>query len=142
MPVSDIRSNLEPKLVQIDTITSNTTTDGFSIDTRNFDGGLVFNFMATAFSAGTFTPVLEESDTGAFAGEENEIADISLNGSEAGAAITALTAEGDVLKSIGIFSTKQFVRSTIVSTGASGDNTIVVIVEAVPELQPSANLSV
>lgn len=62
MPVSDIRSNLEPKLVQLDTITTDTTTDGFSIDTSDFDGGIVFNLLMIAFNAGTFTLVLEESD--------------------------------------------------------------------------------
>lgn len=141
MPIKDIRSNLEPKLVQLDTITSNTTTDGISIDTRNFEGGIVFNYICTAFSAGLFTPVLEESATGAFAGEENVIADANLIGTEAGAAISALSAEGDVLNSIGIFSTKQFVRSTIVSTGASGTNTLAVMIDAAPELIPSPNLS-
>ena len=141
MPTHDIRSNLEPKLAQLDTITTNTTTDGISIDTSDFDGGIVFNYICTAFSAGTFTPVLEESATGAFAGEENVIADANLIGTEAGAAITAVSAEGAVLNSIGIFGTKKFVRSTIVSTGASGTNTLVVMIDASPEVKPSANLS-
>ncbi len=141
MPVRDIRNNLEPKLVQLDTITTNTTTDGASIDTSDFDAGIVFNFMCTAFSAGTFTPLLEESATGDFSGEETAIADANMQGTEAGAAITAVTAEGDVLFSIGITGTKKFVRSTIVSTGASGNNTIVVMIDAAPELIPSANLS-
>ena len=41
MPTRDIRSNLESKVVQRDTITTNTTTDGFIIDTSDFDGGIV-----------------------------------------------------------------------------------------------------
>jgi len=141
MPTNDIRSDLEPKLVQLDTITGDTVTDGFSIDTSDFDGGIVFNFIVTAFSAGTFTPILEESDTGLFSGEENAIADANLIGTEAGAVLTIATAEGDVLKSIGIFGTKKFVRSTISSSGASGTNTIVVMIDAAPEIMPSPNLS-
>lgn len=141
MPVNDIRSNLESKVVQRDTITTNTTTDGASINTSDFDGGIVFNFTCTSFSAGTFTPLLEESATGVFGGEETAIADKNLIGTEAGAALTEVTAEGDVIKSIGIFGTLKFVRSTIVSTGASGNNLIEVTINAVPELKPSANLS-
>jgi len=141
MPTNDIRSNLEPKLVQLDIISTNTTTDGASIDTSDFDGGIVFNFLCTVFSAGTFTPLLEESATGDFSGEETAIADANLIGTEAGAALTAATAEGDVIKSIGIFSTLKFVRSTIVSTGTSGNNTIVATIEAAPEIKPSPNLS-
>ena len=141
MPVKDIRSNLESQVAQRDTITTNTTTDGASIDTSDFDGGGVFNFSCTSFSAGTFTPLLEESTTGAFGGEETAIADKNLIGTEAGAALTAVTAEGDVIKSIGIFGTEKFVRSTIVSTGASGNNLIEVTFTASPELKPSANLS-
>ena len=141
MPTRDIRSNLESKVVQRDTITTNTTTDGFIIDTSDFDGGIVFNFSCTSFSAGTFTPLLEESDVNTFGGEESAIADENMQGTEAGAALTAVTAEGDVINSIGIVGTKKFVRSTIVSTGASGNNLIEVTISAVPEVAPSPNLS-
>lgn len=142
MPTRDIRSQLESKLVQLDTISSDTTTDGASIDTANYDGGVCFNYICTAYNTGTFTPVLEESDTGAFAGEENVIADANLIGTESGAALSAATAEGGVLNSIGIFGTKRYVRSTIVSSGStSGTNTIAVTINAVPEVQPSPNLS-
>jgi len=141
MPTKDIRSNLESQVAQRDTITTNTTTDGASIDTSDFDGGGVFNFSCTGFSAGTFTPLLEESATGAFAGEETAIADANMIGTEAGAALTAVTAEGGFINSIGIFGTLKFVRSTIVSTGASGNNLIEVTFTASPEVRPSANLN-
>ena len=95
----------------------------------------------TSFSAGTFTPLLEESDVNTFGGEESAIADENMQGTEAGAALTAVTAEGDVINSIGIVGTKKFVRSTIVSTGASGNNLIEVTITAVPEVAPSPNLS-
>ena len=38
---------------------------------------------------GTYTPVIEESDTGAFAGEETAVADADLLGTEAAAAFAA-----------------------------------------------------
>ena len=141
MPIKDNRSDFEPILVQTDIISTDTTTDGSSFDTRNFEAGVTFVFLATAYTDGTYTPVLEESATGAFTGEENVIADANLIGTETGAAISAAISEGDVLNSIGIFSTKQFVRSTIVSTSTSTGATISTIVIAGPELVPSPNLS-
>lgn len=141
MAVIDIRSDLEPKLAQLDIITSDTTTDGVSIDTSDFDGGLVFTYLCTVFTDGTYTPVLEESDTGVFGGEENAIADANLIGTEAGAVLSAASVEGAVLNSIGVFSNKKFVRSTIVSASTSTGATIVVTLQAVPEIKPSANLS-
>lgn len=141
MPVKDNRSNFEPILIQTDIITTDTTTDGSSFDTSDFENGVTFVFLATAYTDGTYTPVLEESATGAFAGEENVIADANLIGTEAGAVISAAITEGTVLSSIGLFSTKKFVRPTIISTSTSTGATISTIIVAAPELVPSANLS-
>lgn len=141
MPIKDNRSDFEPILVQTDIISTNTTTDGSSFDTSHFEGGVTFVFLATAYTDGTYTPILEESATGAFGGEENVIADANLIGTEAGAAISAAISEGDVLTSIGVFSTKKFVRATILSASTSTGATISTIVIAAPELIPSPNLS-
>ena len=141
MAVNDIRSNVETQLAQLDIITTNTTTDGASIDTSDFDGGLMFEIMSPLYTDGTYTLLLEESTTGDFSGEETAIADANLIGTEAGAALSAVTAEGGVLNSIGVFGNEKFVRSTIVSAGTSSGATLVVLVTQVPEIKPSANLS-
>ena len=141
MPVQDNRSDFEPKLIQTDVITTNTTVDGSSLDTSDFDGGITFVYLTTAYTDGTYTPIIEESATGTFTGEETAVADGNLVGTEAGAVISADNAELDVLFSIGIVGTKQFVRSTIVSTGTSTGATISTIVIAEPEIRPSPNLS-
>lgn len=141
MPVKDIRSNFEPKLVQTDIISTDTTTDGSSIDTSDFDGGITFVLLATAYTDGTYTPLIEESTTGSFAGEETAVADDNLIGTEAGAAISAAVTEGTVLNSIGIVGTAKFVRMTIVSTSTSTGATISTIIQAAPEVIPSTNLS-
>ncbi len=141
MPIKDIRSDIKVILAQTDVITTNTTTDGAIIDTANFEAGVAFAFQCTAFTDGTYTPLLEESATGAFAGEETPIADANLIGTEAGAAMTAATAELGVMGTIGIFSTLQFVRSTIVSAGTSTGATISTIAILAPELIPSPDLS-
>jgi len=141
MPIRDIRSNFKPILAQTDVISTNTTTDGASIDTKDFDLGLMFLFVATAYTDGTYTPVIEESATGAFAGEENVVADVNLVGTEAGAALSAATAENGVIASIGVVGTKRYVRTTIVSASTSTGATISTIAVAAPEIVPDANLS-
>jgi hypothetical protein len=141
MPVRDIRSNFKPILAQTNVISTDTTTDGVSIDTADFDGGIMFLFDCTAYTDGTYTPVLEQSTTGAFAGEETAIADANLQGTEAGAAISAATVEAAVLPSIGIVGTDRYVRCTITSASTSTGATISVIAVMAPELTPDANLS-
>jgi hypothetical protein len=141
MPVKDLRSNIKVVLAQTDVISTDTTTDGAVIDTAHYEEGVAFAFLATAYTDGTYTPVLEESATGAFAGEENVIADANLIGTEAGAALSAATAELGVMGTIGIFSTKRYVRSTIVSASTSTGATVSTIAIVAPELIPSPDLS-
>ena len=139
MPTQDIRSNLLPKLAFNAIITTDTTTNGAIIDTADFDGGVVFNFLCTVYGAGTYTPILEESDDSGMSGANN-IADANLIGTEAGAAISAVTASGANLGSIGIFGTKRYVRVKILSATAT-TTTIVCTFNGVPEIMPSASLS-
>lgn len=141
MAVKDNRSNFEPKLIQTDVISTDTTVDGASLDTSDFDAGITLVYLTTAYTDGTYTPIIEESATGLFAGEETAVADGNLVGTEAGAVISADNAELDVLFSIGLVGTLKFVRSTIVSTGTSTGATISTIVVAMPEIVPSPNLS-
>jgi hypothetical protein len=141
MPVKDLRSDIKVVTAQIDVISTDTTTDGAIIDTSHYENGVAFSYVAAAWTDGTYTPLLEESATGAFAGEETPIADANLIGTEAGAAISAASVELGVQGTIGIFSTLQFVRSTLVSTGTSTGATIVVSAIVAPELIPSPDLS-
>ena len=141
MPIRDIRNNLKPILAQTDVISTDTTTDGAIVDTADFDQGVVFLFLATAYTDGTYTPLLEESATGAFAGEETAIADKNMQGTEAGAALSAADAELGVLGSIGITGTLRYIRSTIVSASTSTGATITTIAVMAPELVPDPNLS-
>lgn len=139
MPIKDIRSNLQPKLAFLAIINSDTTTNGAIIDTADFDGGIVFNFLCTVYGAGTYTPVIEESDDSGMSGA-NDVADANLIGTEAGAAISAATTSGANLNSIGIFGTKRYVRVKIASVSSS-TTTIVATFNGVPEVMPSGSLS-
>lgn len=139
MPVRDIRSDLEPKLAFLAIINSDTTTNGAIIDTEAYDLGIVFNFICTVFGVGTYTPVIEESADSGMSGA-NDVADANLVGTEAGAALSAVTAAGANLNSIGIVGTKRYVRVKIASV-TSTTTTIVATFNGAPEIVPSANLS-
>ena len=139
MAVQDIRSNLLPRLAFNAIINSNTTTAGSIIDTTDLDGGIVFNLLCTVFGAGTYTPVLKESDDSGMSGA-TDVPAANIIGSLAGAAITAVSAAGSVLNSIGAFGTKRYLQLSITSTGST-TTTIVATVEGVPEIMPSPLLS-
>lgn len=133
----DIRSNLKPILAFNAVITSNTTTTGTIIDTADYDGGLKFDFLCAEFSAGTFTPLIYEGDDSGLS-DKSAVADANMipqSGGEAAAALTAASVGGATLESIGLIGTKRYIRVDIVSTGASGDNYIIVTAEASPEVK-------
>jgi len=140
MAINDIRSNLLPKLAFRAIITTDTTTNGAIIDTADFDGGVVFTLLSTVYGAGTYTPVLEESNN-ADMSSANDVADANLIGTEAGAVISALTASGANLPSIGAFGTKRYLRLKIVSATTT-TTTIAAIFQGVPNVMPSGDLSV
>jgi hypothetical protein len=139
MPVKDIRSDLEPKLAFLAIINSDTTTNGAIIDTEAYDSGIVFNFLCTVYGAGTYTPVIEESDDSGMSGAV-DVADTKLIGTEAGAALSAATVSGAGLNSIGIVGTLRYVRVKIASV-TSTTSTIVATFNGAPEIVPSPNLS-
>lgn len=139
MPIKDIRSDVLPKNAFLAIINSDTTTNGAIIDTANFDGGVMYTLQSTVYGAGTYTPVLEESDDSGMSGA-NDVADANLIGTEAGAAISALTASGANIGSLGAFGTKRFLRLKIVSASSS-TTTIVATFLGAPELIPSPDLS-
>ena len=139
MPTRDIRSDLLPIRAFNEIITTNTTTLGDIIDLKDFDGGFMYTLIATVYGAGTYTPIIEESDDSGMAGA-TDVADINLIGTEAGAVITSAAAAGEVLPSIGAFGTKRFQRLKILSASAS-TTTILALAIAKPELRPSDLLS-
>ncbi len=141
MAVNDIRSNLLSRLAFKAIITTDTTTQGAIIDTADLDGGVMYTLLTTVYGAGTYTPVLNESDDSGMSGS-NVVAAANMIGTVAGAALgTAVTASGAVLNSFGCFGTKRYLRLDIVSATAT-TTTVVAIVTGAPEVKPSALLSV
>lgn len=97
-------------------ISTNTTTDGNSIDMQGYDS-LTFLLSAGTVTDGTYTPIIEESDTGDFSGEETAVADADLIGTEANMAFSA--ADDNAVKTLGYTGSKRYVRFTLVSASTS-----------------------
>jgi len=143
MPTRDIRSQLEGQIAFNAAITTNTTTNGTIIDTADYDGGIKFDMAAIAYAGtGDYLPLLVEGNDPALA-DAAPVADVNIIGTEAGAAIGALTANTEVLKSIGyVGSNKRYCELRMVSTGVATGATIVAFAQKMPETMPSEGLSV
>ncbi len=115
------------------TVSTNTTTVGEIIDTADHDMGLAFFVDMTAFSAGTFTLLFEEGDDSGLS-DATTVGDEKIIPEGGPAALTAATSGAFVGN--GLFSTKRFVRLSVVSTGASGSNTFNAIAVQQGEYNP------
>ena len=140
MAVRDIRSNLQPSAGNIAAVTGNGTTNGVSIDTSHFELGLMFAISVGNYTDGTYNVTLEESDTGAFGGEETAITDSAdanrLIGTLAGMAVSAAQSNGDVLPTVGLISNKQFVRMNVVATSVTTGADVLITVTQKGEEMP------
>ena len=98
------------------TISTSTTTSGPAIDLRGYDSAMI-HFIGN-ITDGTYTPLIEESATGSFGGEENAVADADLEGTEAAAALSTDT-DKVVDSKIGYKGTKRYIRARLVSTSVA-----------------------
>ena len=97
-------------LIALDVAAITASADGNSIDTVDFES-LEFTMFTGVYTTGTFDVELQESDTGAFGGEENVVVADDLIGTP-----TQL-ASANALTRIGYIGKKQFCRLSVV--GAS-----------------------
>ena len=93
------------------------TEVGSIIDTADFDNGIYFALAVEAYTTGTFTLVIEDSD-------DDELSDASVIPAAQLVygtlpALTAATAEGAALAKEGIFGNKRYVRASVVGTDTS-----------------------
>lgn len=122
MAVKDIRSNLKEIVGFSAIITTNTTTAGAILDTADFELGLMFSVAITVFGAGTFTLLLEESDDSGMSGAVAITGDKLIGTLPA---LTAATAQGVTLETVGVISNLRYVRASIVSTGTTTTTVVV-----------------
>jgi len=119
MAVRDIRSQLQPTVVHSAAITSATTTNGSIIDNANFELGLMFVVQCSAYTNGTYNFTIEHGDDSGLSDATAVTSDM-LIGTLDNLKTTALSGAGSVLKTIGLFSNKRYVRINVVSTASSG----------------------
>jgi hypothetical protein len=131
MAIQDISSDLKTVCAQTATISTNTTTNGSSIDTADYEMGLMFLFFLPSRTDGSYQLNLQESADGS---TWADIPSTKLIGSE-GALTAALAAAGTVSK-VGVFSNLQYVRSQIVSTSVTTGATAMVLAVQKGELMP------
>lgn len=139
MAVTDIRSNVFEGNAFFQTITTNTTTVSTGIfDTADLELGLMFALGAFNFTDGSYTLLLEESSDSGMSGAtvigatdpDQLIGTLPV--------VTAATAEGGTLGTVGVISNLRFVRASIVSTGTSTGSDVLVLVTQVAEEMPTS----
>jgi hypothetical protein len=106
----DLKNNIKSlNALNIQAITTNTTTVGVEIDTQGFESA-TFEIIVGARTDGTVTPLIQESDvSGSYAGS---VADDDLIGTEAQAALSAAQSRSI----IGYVGKKRYVKLSLVST--------------------------
>lgn len=97
-------------------ISTDTTTAGVEIDTLGFES-LTFLMRASTYTDGTYTPLIQESDTSGSG--YAAVADNDLIGTEADAALSAAG-----VSRIGYVGTKRYVKLSFVSASTSTGATL------------------
>lgn len=103
------------KALNIQAITTSTTTAGNAINTLGFES-IAFAVELGARTDGTFTPLIQDSNDGV---NYTDVADQFLIGTEAEASINT----ANTIKKIGYNGKKQYVKASLVSTGVSSGAT-------------------
>ena len=97
-------------------ISSNTTTAGNAIDLQGYEA-LVLEIRTGAYTDGTYTPLVRESDDNV---TYNDVADADLTILEADAVISA----ANTVKKIGYVGHKRYVKLSIVSASVTSGATL------------------
>ena len=98
-------------------ISSNTTTSGVAVDTQGYQGA-TFVLDCSAYTDGTYTPNIQESDVSGSG--YTDVSDAFLTNLESTAAVSAK----DGVKAIGVLQHKRYLRVQLVSTGVSSGATL------------------
>jgi len=115
----DLMSNVDDRVgMNIQAISTNTTTSGAIIDTAGYES-LVFVVQSGTLTDGTYTIALQEGDNAALS-DAATVASANLIGSLPVFAAT----DDNVTKRIGFVTTKRYARLQIVSTGVTTGGTL------------------
>ena len=120
MAISDNKSEQKVNLLHNAVIATDTTTNTSSINTADFDMGVMLSMSVTAFTDGTYVLSLEDSpDNSTF----TAVASIKLIGTAP--TVSALTsASAGLIATLGVISTEKWIRGVITSTGTTSGATV------------------
>lgn len=121
---------LEPQVIATDT-----TTTGAIIDTADYDMGVTFAVLVTAYTDGTYTLKIEDGDDSGL----SDAADVATTQLVYGSlpAVSAGSTEGDAMAKEGVHSAKRYIRASIVSTSTTTGATVQVVAIVGPEVLPA-----
>lgn len=119
-------------------------TDGASIDTEGFEGLEYVVSVGTAFVGGGFDITLEESDTGAFGGEETAVPAANIVGGLSDSiAIQVVITDADTTFRVGSVGKLRFQRCVLTETGTISAGVIgVTAVLGRPYFKPVADQNI
>jgi hypothetical protein len=137
MPNRELASEIKQEnAFNIQTINSDTTTNGNIIDLQGFDS-CTFLLQIGTLTDGDYVPLIQEGDE-ADLSDATAVADTDLTGTEASAGFTEDTDDRKVSK-IGYTGGKRYVRFNIVSTNTtSGANMGAQVIKGHPSHAPVA----
>jgi hypothetical protein len=137
MPVREQVTKQEVVVAGINlALDGNETNNGQIIDTANYDLGLYFLLLLTAFTDGDHTLLIQE-------GDESDLSDATTVGAEKligdMPVLEAVHANLGVIQAVGVHSTKRYVRANVVSTNVTTGATGTLLAVKGNELCPSAS---
>jgi hypothetical protein len=129
----DLRSNLSSDLFFYSEFTVNDTLTGFALDTADYDGGIMLSFAVPAYTDGSYTIEMYQSDNESMNGKvllssENLIGSIPV--------LTSVTNEGDSLETLGIVGTQRYVQANVEGTSITTGASILIMANKMHEILP------
>ena len=122
MAVKEITTNLRQEIALAPQTLTTGTDVGNIIDVQDADSGVMFTIFTGAYTNGTFTPTLFESDAADMAGA-TAVADLELVGQDPTSSDTpevqAVISAANKIKKLGYTGVKRYLRLTIVTTAAA-----------------------
>lgn len=120
MAISDNKSEQKVNLLHNAVIATNTTTNTASINTADFDMGVMLSMSVTAFTDGTYVLALEDSpDNSVF----TAVASIKLIGTAPTVSAVTSSSAG-LISTLGAISTEKWIRGVITSTDTTSGATV------------------
>ena len=113
-------------------ITTDTTTNGYILDTQDYNS-VAFAMGAPTMTSGTITLSIYEGDESDMS-DGAEVTNIVFSSA---ADLAAQLADGDAWAKQGVYDTKRYLRVRVVSTGVTGTAHIVVVALVDLALKPA-----